>query len=181
VYLQSYAGSLADIVSDQVSRLGSQAGSSARKAVHIFGSIGQQTQAVRLLASDLAPADLKGSKRLRHRSLPRLCVYAARRMAISGFFVALAYLLQILKWSAQTLSANRLLVTLLLISGVLNFYYSSRDSWMWWKHRQARNYMSRLGVKSNLVMGRSVWLKDMEGFVVDARPNETWSRDYGAW
>jgi hypothetical protein len=172
-FLQSYAGSLMDIVTDQASRLGVQGSTSARKAVNVFGGIGDQTEAVQLNASDLAPADLKGTKRMVHRSLPRLILYAARRMAITYSFVAFGWLLHFLKWTHGIVTANRVLLLVLLSSVVLNMFYSSRDSWIWWTERRAGKYMKRLGVKPNAVMARSIWLKDMNHIIADAQPNRT--------
>jgi hypothetical protein len=172
-FLQSYAGSLMDIVTDQASRLGVQGSTSARKAVNVFGGIGEQTATLQLNASDLAPADLKGTKRMVHRSLPRLILYAARRMAITYSFVALGWILHFLKWTSGVISANRVLLLVLLSSVVLNMFYSSRDSWTWWNERRAGKYMRRLGVQPNTVMARSIWLKDMNYIVADTQPNRT--------
>ncbi|KAF2665034.1 transcription factor SipA3 [Microthyrium microscopicum] len=161
-YLQSYSTSLSEIATDQASRLGVQGSTSARKAIAVFGSIGQQTQSMELLASDLAPADLKGSKRMRYRSLPRLILYAARRMAITYSFVLLGWIIQLVKWGFETITANRVLFLILIGSITTNMFYSSRDTWTWWQERKAGQYMSRLGVRPNAAMTRSIWIKDLD-------------------
>ena len=181
-YIQSYASSLADIISDQTSRLGSDARTSARRAMHVFGAVGQQTQSVQLLASDLAAADLKGSKRLHYRSLPRLALYAVRRMAIAYTFVGLGWVLQLFTWTLKTVSAHKLLIVVLALSAVTNLFYSSRDTWDWWQERKAAHYMARLGVRPNAVMGRSIWLRDLDDLVLEARGNQTdVGHGVGAW
>jgi VASt domain-containing protein len=165
-HLQSYATSLVDIISDQVSRLGNQGGTSARKATNIFGGIGQQTQVIQLLASDLAPADLRGKKRMRYRSLLRLMFYAARRITITYFFVIIGWFVQIIQWTIKTCSAHRFLVLGLALSALTNFYLTQKEGWAWWQDRRARLYMSRLGVGPNRVMGRTLWLSDLDNFTV---------------
>ena len=171
-HLQSYAVSLADIISDQASRLGAQGGTSARKAINIFGAIGQQTQAVQLQASELAPADLKGKRRIRYRSLPRLVFYASRRMIITYFFVLLGWIVQIIHWSIKTFSAYRFLVLGLAVSAFANFYLSQKEGWTWWQDRRARIYMSQLGVRPNNVMGRSIWIRDLDNFTLSMENND---------
>jgi hypothetical protein len=150
--------------------------------MHVFGAVGQQTQTVQLLASDLAAADLKGSKRLRYRSLPRLALYAVRRMAIAYLFVGLGWVLQLFKWTWKTITAHRLLIVVLALSAVTNLFYSSRDTWDWWQERKAGQYMVRLGVRPNAVMGRSIWLRDLDDLVLEARVNQTdVGHGVGAW
>lgn len=181
-HLQSYAVSLADIVSDQASRLGAQGGTSARKAINIFGAVGLQTQAVQLQASELAPADLKGRKRIRYRSLLRLVFYASRRMTITYFFVVIGWIVQIIHWSIKTCSAHRFLVLGLAISAFVNFYLSQKEGWTWWQDRRARIYMSQLGVKPNIVMGRSIWIRDLDNFTSSIENVDVLSgrKSYGA-
>jgi hypothetical protein len=166
VHLQSYAASLVDIISDQVSRLGNQGGTSARKAINIFGDIGQQTQAIQLLASDLPPADLRGKKRMRYRSLLRLVFYATRRITITYFFVIVAWFVQLIQWIIQICSAHRFLVLGLSLSIFANFYLTQKEGWAWWQDRRAGLYMSRLGVGPNRVMGRTIWLRDLDNMTV---------------
>jgi hypothetical protein len=163
-HLQAYAATLADILADQASRLGVQGGTSARKAINVFGPIGLATESVQLLASDLAPADLKGMKRTRYRSLLRLVFYAMRRMTITYFFVVLGWFVQLIKWSVTTFSAHRFLIFALLGSVCANFLFSYKESWTWWQDRKARVFMSALGVKPNAIMGRSIWLRDLDNF-----------------
>jgi hypothetical protein len=173
-YLHSYATTLADIVSDQSSRLGVQGATSARRAINVFGGIGLQTESVAVQALDLAPADLKGSKRMRYRSLPRLVMYATRRVVIVNFFVVLGWILQVVKWMHTTVTANRVLVLMLLGSAGFNMFLCGKDSWEWWQERSAARYMSRLGVRPDAVTTKSIWLKDVEDMFASTKANETW-------
>jgi hypothetical protein len=180
-YTQSYAEALADIVADQASRLGVQGGTSARKAMNIFGPVGVQTQSIQLFASDLAPADLKSAKRMRYRSLPRLMGYALRRALIAYSFAFIGWVLQLLEWLLKTMQANQVLVVVLWLSVVANFILTSKESWGWWKDRQASNYMARLGVRPNVVMGRSIWVNDMNDITASAKSPRWGSGEPGPW
>ncbi len=180
-YTQSYAESLADIVADQASRLGVQGGTSARKAMNIFGPVGVQTQSIQLLASDLAPADLKSAKRMRYRSLPRLMGYALRRALIAYSFAFIGWILQLLEWISKTMAANQVLVVVLWLSVVANFFLASKESWGWWNDQRASNYMARLGVRPNMVMGRSIWVNDMNDIAAGAKLSRWGGIDTGPW
>jgi hypothetical protein len=161
-FLESYATSLADIMSEQASRLGVQGGLGARRAMIVFGSIGVNDQAVKLQASDLPPVDLKGRRLMKYRSLPRMVMYAIRRVMITYFFVIIGWIFQIVEWSIGMVKANRVIMLALVASVGFNMFFSSKESWAWWQERKAGSYMSRLGVGPNTVMGRTVWLKDVE-------------------
>jgi hypothetical protein len=181
-YTQSYAESLADIASDQASRLGVQGGTSARKAVNIFGPVGVQTQSIQLFASELAPADLKSAKRMRYRSLPRLMGYALRRALIAYSFAFIGWVLQFLEWIANAIQANQVLLIALSVSVAVNFFLTSKESWNWWQDRRASNYMARLGVRPNIVMGRSIWVNDMNDIAAGAKVTRSGSLvDTGPW
>jgi hypothetical protein len=163
-FLESYAISLADITSEQAARLGVQGGLGARRAANVFGPIGANDQAVKLQASDLPPADLKGRKLMKYRSLPRMVMYAIRRVIITYFFIIMGWILQTIEWGICMVKAHRVLLLALVASLGFNFFFSARGSWDWWQERRAGSYMSRLGVGPNTVMGRTVWLRDVEQF-----------------
>lgn len=168
-------------MSDQASRLGVQGGTGARKAMNVFGPVGVQTQSIQLVASDLAPADLKSAKRMRYRSLPRLMGYALRRALIAYSFAFMGWVMQLLEWISNTMQANQVLVIVLWLSVVANFFLTSKESWGWWKDRKASNYMARLGVRPNIVMGRSIWVNDMNDIAAGAKHSRWGSVDSGPW
>jgi hypothetical protein len=177
-YLESYANSLVDIVSEQASKLGVQGGIGARKAVSIFGPVGISDQAIKLSTSDLAAADLKGSKRMKYRSLPRMVLYAVRRVAITYFFVIIGWIWQLIEWSIGLLTAHSVLMLVLAGSISYSLWLSGRETSQWWQERKAGAYMKRLGVSPNTIMGRTVWLRDLDDF---SRGNEGELPASGAW
>jgi hypothetical protein len=74
----------------------------------------------------------------------------------------------IVRWSWKTVSAHKIILVMLAISGILNGYYSSRDSWDWWHERHAGNFMARLGVQPNLVMSKAIYMRDIEDAVANS-------------
>lgn len=160
--LQACAYSLSEILSDQVKRLGSHGGNNSRKSAQIFGNIGLQKQASQLKPSDLPPLPpgLK-KRRLKPRSMLALALSAARRSALAGFMSVLAVMLQVLTSLQKVVTAHRVLVIVLVLSAVSNVGFVQRDGWNWWRERSAGRFLKRVGVSPNVVMGRSVWLKDL--------------------
>jgi hypothetical protein len=161
--LRLYASSLTATLDDQISRLGTQASSNSRKAVHIFGQIGQQTQSAQINASDLPPSD--PTRRIIHHSLAELFLSAAQKTAVHTIVTILGLGLNLLTSIAEVVTAHKLLVALFILSACSNFYFSGRESWAWWTERRAEKFMARIGVKPNIVIGRSIWLKDLDELV----------------
>jgi hypothetical protein len=167
--LQTSASSLAEILSDQVSRLGSHGGNNSRRALQVFGNIGQHTQVSQIAVADLPPLPTVLKKRkLRPRSLPALLLSAARRSALAAFMSLLAIVLQVFAALQKVVTAHRVLVLVLVLSVITNLFFTQRDSWTWWRERNASKFLKRMGVGPNVVMGRSVWLRDLDDWTSSA-------------
>lgn len=168
--LKLYATSLTAILIDQVSRLGTQANNS-RKAVQIFGQVGIQTQ-----SSHVPTTDLPGSRsgdRIRTHTIIGLTRSALARIALQVFFAILGLIVQIVQSTAKVVTAHTVVVGLLALSAFTNVYFTNRDTWSWWRERNARSFMAKIGVHPNVVMGRSVWLKDLDEFLLHPDRNQT--------
>jgi hypothetical protein len=169
--LRLYASSLTSTLADQISRLGSQANNNSRKAVHIFGQIGQQTQSAQINASDLPPSD--PTRRIIHHSLAELFSSAAQKTAVHTIVTVLGLGLNLLTSIAEVVTAHKLLVALFVLSATSNFYFSGRETWSWWTERRAEKFMARVGVRPNVVIGRSIWLRDLDDLVSSQNGNGT--------
>lgn len=158
--LELEALDLADVVADQVERLGSNSRTS--KAINIFGQVGQQTQAAQFSASDIPPLIRQRRFKLKRRSMAfillRLCgtVFKRSIMTLFGWLVAL------LAGIFKVCTAHTLLIGLLLLSGGTNFFFSSRDTFKWWNERNAGKFMSRIGIGPSLSMSRAIHLRDID-------------------
>ena len=60
---------------------------------------------------------------------------------ISVLSTVMSWVLAIFDGIGNVVSAHKLLVALLLVSGGANFFYTSKDSWAWWNERNAASYM----------------------------------------
>jgi hypothetical protein len=163
------AQDLLDVVNDQVARLGHNRNTG--KVTTIFGQIGIATQAVQVTAQDIPPPNRPRKFKLRPQTTASFVAQFIGNIIVSIFSTLMSWILAVFAGLAKVISAHKLLVILLIISGGANFFHTSRDSWLWWNERNAANFMSRLGVGPTTVMSRSVYLRDLdEGF---ASANDT--------
>jgi hypothetical protein len=158
------AEDLVDIITEQVARLGIH--NHTRKVLQIFGPIGQQTQATQFAVADIPPPNRPRKFKLRPRSLVSVISQLIGTVILNLISTMFSCVLTVVGGAGKVLSAHKLLVLLLLLSGCANFFYSSRDSYQWWNERNAAKYMSRLSVGPSTSMRRAVYLKDLEdGFL----------------
>lgn len=167
--LELEAQDLVDVVNDQVARLGHNR--STGKVTNIFGQIGVQNQAVQMNAEDIPPPNRPRKFKLRPTTTGSFIAQYVGNVIISVLSTVMSWVLAIFAGIGNVVSAHKLLVALLLVSGGANFFYTSKDSWAWWNERNAASYMSRLGVGPSTSMTRLVYLRDIaEAF---ANPNDT--------
>jgi hypothetical protein len=170
--LKLYATSLTAILVDQVSRLGTQANSNSRKAVQIFGQVGLQTQSSHITTTDL-PTSSRSGERIRCHSLTGLVSAALERLFLQATFAVLGLLVQIVQSTTKVVTAHRIVVGLLALSAFMNVYFANRDTWSWWRERNARKFMAKVGVRPNVAIGRSVWLRDLDEWMLHPDRNQT--------
>lgn len=156
--LELDAMDLCDLVIDQVRKLGAQ--SRTKKAVLIFGQVGVQTQTLEFAGNDSPiPTQVRS---MQHRTLARLLAdfigSSVRRIATS----IVQLILTIIRWFWNTVNANMVLLVILSVSVLANLSYSSSGAAQWWSDRQAKNYLARLGIGSKEVMGKAIYLQDVD-------------------
>lgn len=154
------AQDLLDVVNDQVARLGHNRNTG--KVTSIFGQIGIATQAVQVTAQDIPPPNRPRKFKLRPQTTGSFVAQFIGNIIVSIFSTLMSWILAMFAGLGEVISAHKLLVMLLIVSGGANFFHTSRDSWLWWNERNAANFMSRLGVGPTTVMSRSVYLRDLE-------------------
>ncbi|KAJ4343098.1 SNF1-interacting protein [Ascochyta clinopodiicola] len=160
---------LVDVVNDQVARLGHN--KSTGKVTNIFGQIGVSTQAVQMNAEDIPPPNRPRKFKLRPMTTGSFIAQFVGNVIISVLSTVMSWVLAIVTGLGNVVSAHKLLIFLLLLSGGANFFYTSKDSWAWWNERNAASYMSRLGVGPSVSLTRSVYLSDIADAF--ANPNDT--------
>lgn len=167
--LELEAQDLVDVVNDQVARLGHNRNTG--KVTGIFGQIGIQTQAVQVNAEDIPPPNRPRKFKLRPITTGSFIAQFVGNVIISVLSTVMSWVLAIFAGIGNVVSAHKLLVVLLLVSGGANMFYTSKDSWTWWNERNAASYMSRLGVGPSTSLTRAVYIRDIaEAF---ANSNDT--------
>ncbi|KAL5420289.1 hypothetical protein PMIN03_000115 [Paraphaeosphaeria minitans] len=154
------AQDLLDVVNDQVAKLGHNRNTG--KVTSIFGQIGVATETVQVTAQDIPPPNRPRKFKLRPQTTGSFVAQFIGNIIVSIFSTLMSWILAVFAGLGKVISAHKLLVILLIISGGANLFHTSRDSWLWWNERNAANFMSRLGVGPTTVMSRSVYLRDLE-------------------
>ncbi|RDW71251.1 hypothetical protein BP6252_07814 [Coleophoma cylindrospora] len=148
---------LTDVVTDQVRKLGPQ--SRTKKAIHIFGQIGQQTS-----VSLFSATDSGSSKRpqIKHRSLTQMLFETLSSFAESCITSVMMWTFAVFRTLWKIISAHSIILTALILSVMVNAFFTSRDTSDWWAERNAAKFMTRIGVGPNLIMSKAVYLKDLD-------------------
>lgn len=167
---------LADVINDQVKKLGAQ--SRTKKAIQIFGLVGQQTQVSEFTGSNLPPIT-RTRRTMQSRTLAGLYLWSFGSSIDSCLASFLIRAVAFVGWTAKTVNANRILLGLLVVSAVANLVFSSNKTSEWWRERKAGQFMARMGVGPNLSMSKAVYLHDLYDAAVDetgavARPENLW-------
>lgn len=151
---------LADLVADQVRKLGPSA--RTRKAVQIFGHVGQQTS-VSLFSS--ADGALPTRHAIKQRTLGTIVWERTSSFLETAVSVIMMWTFALLKKTWCVASANSILLSLLALSVLANVFMSGKDASEWWTERGAAKYMARLGVGPNTMMSKAVFIADLEDAV----------------
>ena len=150
---------LADLVSDQVRKLGAH--SRTKKAILIFGQVGQSTETTQLLM-DATAANIEIRRPPITRTMTGLLAQSASSSAGDAAGSLLQSLLDFEGWFRRTVSANKIVLLALILSTMYNTWHTYRDSFDWWHERRAGNFMARLGISPNAVMSRAVYISDLD-------------------
>jgi hypothetical protein len=159
------AQDLLDVINDQVARLGHNR--TTAKVVNIFGQVGLQKTATQFEAKDIPPPNRPRKFRLRQQTTASFIAQLIGNIVFSVVSRIGSLILALVKAVGGVVSAHKLLVGLLTLSAGANFFYTSRDTWLWWHERNAANFMSRLGVRPSTTMARAVYLRDLEESYLD--------------
>lgn len=150
---------LVDVLYDQVRRLGPH--SRTKKAVQIFGQLGQSTEITQLQVDSMALGiELRRSPT--RRTLWELAFQSAMSALQSALTMVLDGFIGLMKRIYKTCTAHTLILTVLGFSVLFNAFHSYRDSLSWWHERNAGKFMARMGVTPNTVMSKVVQVLDLE-------------------
>ena len=155
---------LTDVLSDQVRRLVGVHGRT-KKAVNIFGLVGQQTQVSEFAGSE-SPLNARLRRSRKRRTLTSIVLYNLGSLAETIAASVLQIIGNCIQWGWKTVTANSLILALLTFSIVGNLVFSSRNTSEWWRERRASRFMSKLGVGSDRTMSKAVYISDIGDLTV---------------
>ncbi|TVY48894.1 putative PH domain-containing protein [Lachnellula occidentalis] len=152
---------LADVITDQVRKLGPQ--SRTKKAIHIFGHVGQQTT-----VSMFSAAESANSKRpqIKQRTLTNMLFETMGSFGESAISSVMMWTFAVLRQIWKIWSAHSIILIALLLSVLTNAFFTSRDTSEWWSERNAAKFMSRIGVGPNPMMSKAIYLKDLDDALI---------------
>ncbi len=154
------AEELAEVATDQVRKLGSH--SRTKRAVQVYGSVGQQTQVVVFTPDESESQQKKASAQIRPRTLTAMLLETGRSFMESAITSVMMWAFAAVKKIFGIVSAHRVILVLLALSGMYNLLVVTQGSAAWWAERKAARYMGRIGVGPNLVMSKAIYIADLE-------------------
>ena len=169
---------LIDIVTDQVNRLSGE--SQTKKAVHIFGQVGQHAEALPIPTNQVAGRGHGCAMVIRKRPLWKMLFDVSVTAWESMMATCVTLIVTAIQHTLSFTTTHRLLLTMLGFSILANMVYSSRATSAWWTERNAARFMSRLGVEPGSMMARSVSLDILDNIVklssldLQAKPSSKW-------
>lgn len=167
---------LADVISDQIRRLGAR--SRTKKSIQIFGHVGQQTQASEF-SGGKSPLVAKLRRSLKRRTMAGLFLESLGSLLESIATTLVQWFTASLRWAWRTFNAHTILLAILAISVLTNVMFSSKDTSAWWRERRAGTFMARLGIGPNLIMSKAVYVQDLEVSII--RNNLAFDKPSNKW
>lgn len=155
------ADDLADVITEQVRKLGPQ--SRTKKAVHIFGFVGQTTS-----VSLFSATAVGNSKRpqIKQRTLARMLWEIVASFGESAITSVMMWIFAAIRALWKIADAHSIILTALLLSILMNGFFTSRDTSVWWSERNAAKFMKRIGVVPNPIMSKAIFIKDLDDAVM---------------
>ncbi|KAK4137155.1 hypothetical protein BT67DRAFT_414143 [Trichocladium antarcticum] len=159
------AEELAEVATDQVRKLGSH--SRTKRAIQVYGNVGQQTQVVIFSPGTIAESKKPGTAGgaagvVRPRTLTDMMLETGRSFLESVITSVMMWAFAGVRRVFTIITANRVILLLLAASAAYNVLVVSQASSTWWVERRSAQYMNRIGVGPNLMMSKAIYLTDLE-------------------
>ncbi|KAI0128635.1 PH domain-containing protein [Xylariales sp. AK1849] len=165
------AEELADVATDQVRKIGPH--SRTKRAIQIYGNIGQQTQTVTF------SGEIETSKKTRisPRTLTSMAFETVSSFLESAASTLIMWAFAVVKKLWNIVSAQRILLAFLGLSFLANVVFSSQGAATWWSERRATGFMHRLGVGPNVMMSKAIYLRDLDQAARSSAIQPSWPQD----
>lgn len=153
----SDAEELAELATDQVRKLGPR--SRTNRAIQVYGHIGHQTQVV---VFSPGTADPSKKQAIKPRTLTSMVFDTVRSFGESAITSLIMWAFAAVKTIFGVITGHRLLVVLLVFSGLVNLLLSSTETSVWWRERRAAKFMRQIGVGPNAMVSKAIYIADLE-------------------
>ncbi|KAH7041118.1 PH domain-containing protein [Microdochium trichocladiopsis] len=153
------AEELADVATDQVRKLGHH--SRTKRAIQVYGNVGQEPQVLVFRPGDTGDASSKKSQ-VNPRTMTSMVFDTTRSFMESVATSLMMWAFAVVKKAWDVVTAQRLLLTVLALSVMVNMLLSSQNTMEWWGERRAAKFMGRMGITPNVVMSKAIYLSDLE-------------------
>lgn len=161
---QQDAEALADVATDQVRKLGPH--SRTKRAIQVYGNIGQQAQVVIFTPGETAPtgeaAVTNGKKSIEPRTLSDMAFETLKSFMQSVATSLVMWTLAAFQKIFGLFNAHRVILILLGLSIVTNAVFTGSGGSTWLSERSATKFMSRMGVGPNVMMSKAVYIADLD-------------------
>ncbi|ORY63423.1 uncharacterized protein BCR38DRAFT_344800 [Pseudomassariella vexata] len=166
------AEELADVATEQVHRLGSH--SRTKRAIEVYGSVGQQAQVVLFTPGD---TDSAKKPQINPRTLTSMLFDTVRSFGESAASSVLMWVFACIKTLWDVITSQRLLLSLLAFSVFTNLVFSGQSTSAWWTERKAAGFMNRIGVGPNVMMSKAIYLADLDEAARSSAIQPSWPQD----
>ncbi|KAK4204478.1 hypothetical protein QBC40DRAFT_217228 [Triangularia verruculosa] len=150
---------LAEVATDQVRKLGVH--SRTKRAIQVYGDVGRRTEVV-VFSPDEEVERGRGEGGVRPRTLGDMMWETGRSFMESAITSVMMWAFAAVRKVFGILKANRVILVMLVVSLGYNLVSVSQGTSRWWTERRSERFMQRLGVGPNLVMGKAIYLADLE-------------------
>lgn len=158
------AEELADVATDQVRKLGAH--SRTKRAIQVYGNIGQQTQVVVFTPgethADGTAVRKSPQNMIRPRTLTEMLLETLRSTSQSVATSLLMWTFAGVQKIFSVVTAHRMILAALALSLFTNAVFTGREGSTWWTERSATKFMGRLGVGPNVMMSKAVYIADLD-------------------
>lgn len=163
---------LRDVVTDQVRKLGTENQGRTKNSIRIFGEVGGEIGSYVTAGNMPYTGPLASGLDTRAPKLPITQRRLSKMVAETALSFGESAASSVIMWTAagvakmcEIVSAHRFLILVLAVSMLVNMTLSQRSVVSYWNERRAAKWLEGMGVAPNGIMGRAVYLRDLEEIV----------------
>lgn len=163
---------LGDVVANQVRKLSTENQGRTKNSIRIFGEIGGEMGPHATTGDMPYTGPLASGLDTRTPKLPITQRRLSKMVAETVLSFGESAVSSVIMWTAagiakmwEIVSAHRFLILVLAVSVLMNMTLSQRSVVSYWNEKRAAKWLEGVGVAPNGIMGRAVYLRDLEEIV----------------